>query len=391
MFNDPFLQCLALNALAVIGKTSGDLDTLLQEIITDLDCHTNTGRSILLQGSETIAQVARNPALETLAINQLGRLLGFRDRAVNDSALSAFSRLLHSDNDMIKRSSSDSAAMQRYRSRIVQCLENLDPSIRLRALDVILAIVNEQNVEKLVPEIMRYMKLVDTDFRTEIVAKLFSSIQRFAPSPTWNVETVLHLVIENGNFVGNDVITAFCRLITDNVEVRPMALEQTENVIVCYGSNQPLVQMAAFCIGEFEMTKSDAMNSLMQVAVLPKTTGLTVCYILTVLAKLAVRFGRISNAMIAMEKFSTDNRLEVQQRAGQVGRILSQNQVAADVFAPVDEEAAKAQPAAPPPQQQQTKQQTQMRASHSSNRMIWLIRWIRHRRARLHSAAHNSR
>ena len=84
---------------------------------------------------------------------------------------------------------------------------------------MILAIVNEQNVEKLVPEIMRYMKLVDTDFRAEIVAKLFSSVQRFAPSPTWNVEAVLHLVIENGNFAGNDVITAFCRLITDNVEV----------------------------------------------------------------------------------------------------------------------------------------------------------------------------
>ena len=127
--------------------------------------------------------------------------------------------------------------------------------------------------------------------------------------------------------------------------------------------------MAAFCIGEFEMTKSDAMNFLMQVAVLPKTTGLTVGYILTAVAKLAVRFGRISDAMIAMEKSSTDNRLEVQQRAGQVGRILSQSQVAADVFAPVDEEAAKAQPAAPPPQQQQT----QMRASHSGNRMIWLI------------------
>ena len=74
------------NALAVIGKTSGDLDTLLQEIITDLDCDTNTGRSILLQASETIPQVARNPALKTLAINQIGRLLGFRDPAVNYSA-----------------------------------------------------------------------------------------------------------------------------------------------------------------------------------------------------------------------------------------------------------------------------------------------------------------
>ncbi|OHT01365.1 AP-1 complex subunit gamma [Tritrichomonas foetus] len=337
LFNDPFLQCQALKALGLIHKKSDELDSLLQEIITDLDCHTNTGRSILIEATETIARAGKNPSLKTLAINQIGRLLGLKSAAVNYSALSAFSRLLHSDNDMINRSSSDSTAMQRYRSQIVKCLEHPDLSIRRRALDVISAIINEQNIVKLVPEIMKYMKLVDTEFRAEIVPKLFASVHRFSPDPRWTIDTIIHIVIDNASFIGNDIITSFCSLVTNNVNLRFVALEQLESVIGNYGTNQPLVQIAAFSIGEFETRNPSIIPTLLQTIVLPKQLGRTTCYILSALGKLAIRFNCAEEVMPCLQKFACDNRLDVQQRAGEMMRILS-SENAVDILVPMSDE-----------------------------------------------------
>lgn len=344
-FNDPFLQCQALKALGLIRKKSDELDSLLQEIITDLDCHTNTGRSILIEATETIAKAGKNPSLKTLAINQIGRLLGLKSAAVNYSALSAFSRLLHSDKDMINRSSSDSTAMQRYRSQIVKCLEHPDLSIRRRALDVISAIINEQNITKLVPETMHYMKLVDKEFRAEIVPKLYAAVQRFSPDAGWNIDTTIKLIIDNSAFIGNDVITNFCTLITNNPELRSFANEQLITAITSYGTNQPLVQIGAYCLGEFETRNgSSAIQTLLKLIVLPKQAGRTVCIILSALAKLAVRFNIYDEVNACLEKFSRDNRIEVQERAGEMLRIVAQQGVSAEILAPMADEVDEPEP-----------------------------------------------
>ncbi|OHT03254.1 Adaptin N terminal region family protein [Tritrichomonas foetus] len=324
LFNDPFLQCQSLKALGLIGQKSDELDSLLQEIITDLDCHSNTARSILLEAAETVKKAGKSQSLKTLAINQIGRLLELKNSAVIYSALSAFSRLLLS-NDIIDRTSSDSTAMQRYRLQIVKCLDHKDLSIRRRSLDVISAIINEQNVTKLVPEIIRYMKLVDTDFRSEIVPKIYQCVQRFSPDPAWNIDSTLHIIIDNSNFIGNDIISNFCNLLSKNIDLRSAALESLENVLTFYADNQPLIQIAAFCIGEYETRKVDVITNLLKVVVQPKQKSRTTCYILTALAKLATRFGgdMRTDVVKCLKKFSNDNRLDVQQRAGEMLRILN--------------------------------------------------------------------
>ena len=310
----------------------------------------------MIEATETIAKAGKNPSLKTLAINQIGRLLGLKSAAVNYSALSAFSRLLHSDNDMINRSSSDSTAMQRYRSQIVKCLEHPDLSIRRRALDVISAIINEQNITKLVPETMHYMKLVDKEFRAEIVPKLYAAVQRFSPDAGWNIDTTIKLIIDNSAFIGTDVITNFCSLLTNNPELRSFANEQLVSAITNYGTNQPLVQIGAYCLGEFETRNgNNAIQVLLSLIVLPKQAGRTVCIILTALAKLAVRFNNYDEVIKCLEKFSHDNRLDVQERAGEMLRIVNQQGISTEILAPMTDEVDEVDQA-PQVQQQQLKQ-----------------------------------
>jgi hypothetical protein len=48
-------------------------------------------------------------------------------------------------------------------------LSHKDNSIRIRALDVVSTVVDEQNVETIVSEVLEYIKLADSDFRVDLV------------------------------------------------------------------------------------------------------------------------------------------------------------------------------------------------------------------------------
>ncbi|KAK8878638.1 AP-1 complex subunit gamma-1 [Tritrichomonas musculus] len=360
LFNDPFLQCRALRALGKIHSRCNELDGILQEIITDLDCHSNTGRSILIEATETIKKVAKSQSLKTLAINQIGRLLELKNSAVIYSALSAFSKLLLTSNNndnadnstngalmMIDRTSADSVAMQRYRSQIVRCLDHPDISIRRRALDVVSAIINEDNVTKLVPEVFQFMQLVDNDFRGEIIPKLYAAIQRFSPDDAWNIDSTLHIIIDNPLFIGNDIITSYCSILADKPELRYVALDSIENVLSFYPTNQPLLQIASFSIGEYEARQeniSDAIKSFNEVITSqPKLNGRTISSILVCLAKLAFKGGKVNEVTKIITKYARDNRLDVQQRAGEMIRLLTSSSNLSYILAPMNEEDAAEQ------------------------------------------------
>jgi hypothetical protein len=51
----------------------------------------------------------------------------------------------------------DVAAVQRHRAVIVECLRDADVSIRRRALDLVYALVNAENVRPLTKELLNYL------------------------------------------------------------------------------------------------------------------------------------------------------------------------------------------------------------------------------------------
>ena len=51
----------------------------------------------------------------------------------------------------------DHAAVSRHRATIIGCLKENDPSIRRRALDIIITLVRMNNVEELVRELLQFM------------------------------------------------------------------------------------------------------------------------------------------------------------------------------------------------------------------------------------------
>lgn len=333
-FNDPFLLTKILKILSYLGTQTDELDDLLSTIVTGVDVRRNTGRTILFQAIQTIKVCAKKPSLRSLAYNQIGRLFSFKDANVLYSALSTFSRVLYGTGS-IDRSNADSVVLQRYKSQVVQCLSHRDPSIRRRALDVIVALVDANNVETLIPEVMSYLPMANAEFRTELVAKLFTSITRFAPNENWKFETVRQLIIESGAYVGADVITSFCKTIVTSDTIRDIAIVELAKDLAENSENQALIQVGAYCCGEYAEDAS-IIQTLKKIMTMPQTTIETNCYVLVAIAKLGEKLGLIDEAIQAISTFANNNNLELQQRSGELIRILRNGKLCGPLLAPAD-------------------------------------------------------
>ena len=336
IFNDPFLQIKTMQLLGMLGVHSKELDEALTFLVTTVDARRNTGRSLLLQAVETIGMAAKKQSLCGLAFNQVGRLLNHKEPNILYSVLSVFSRILYNGSEIIDRSSRDSLALQRYKSKIVHCLNHRDPSIRKRALNVVLALVDAQNVESLVPEIIDYLHLADADFRSEMIVKLYSVIQRFAPNPIWQFDIVHMLLIDSGNYVGNDILTSFCRLIATNDEVKNHAIPLLANTIYGYGGNQSLIKAASWVLGEFQIPDEQIIDMMIKILKMPQTQTETKCYLITALTKLSARLNNVVKAMELFEKLSRDQDIEIQQRSGEMMHILKHAELWNEMLAPPD-------------------------------------------------------
>ena len=337
-FNDPFLLLKIMRILAVIKKPSDDLDDVLVSIATGVDIRRNTGRSLLFQAVETIVATAKKPSLRGLAFSQIGKLFKYKEANILYSALSVFSRILYNGREIVDRTSGDSIALQRYKTLVVQCLNHKDASIRRRALDVVSALIDENNVQSLVPEVLDYVRLADKEFRIDLVAKIFTAVQRFAPSALWNFDTVHRIILENGNFVGSDLVTSFCKLISHNSNLHKYAVDTLASSMINNSSNQTLVQVASFVVGEFMTQDADTYDSLKRIMSMPQTTAQTKGYLITAIAKLAVRFGYKADAIEFFKSLLRSNALDVQQRAGELVKLLAKEPLCNEVLASIEQE-----------------------------------------------------
>lgn len=336
IYNDPFMQIKAMQALALLHRRSEELEGILQSIISSTESRRNTGRAILYQAVETIVAVSKKSALRGLAFNQVGRLLSMKDPNVLYSALSSFARVLYNEKTMISRGSADSMALQRYKTQIVNCLDHKDPSIRRRALDVISALIDEKNVTTLIPEILNFVKLADTEFRTELITKIYSATQRFAPDVLWNFDTVHQILIDSGNYVSSEIISNFCELITKTPKLQAHAVSKLSESLLHFSENQSLMQVSAFVIGEFALEDNGTAESFRQIVKLPQTSIETQLYIITALSKMAVRFGGDRTPTLQLfAELARSNNLEVQQRAGEMLQLLQIEGVGEQLLAPI--------------------------------------------------------
>ncbi|KAH0794775.1 Adaptin N terminal region family protein [Histomonas meleagridis] len=371
--SDPFLQIKVLEILQLLRSPSDELDEVLASIVSSADMRRSDSRAVLLQAVQTIVCVGKQPSLRTLAFNQIGKLLNSQDPNMLYSALNVFSRVLYANRDILDRTGSDALALQRHKGQIVRCLDNPDVSIRRRALDVISALIDVNNAERLVPEIIKYLHYADSEFRVELVSRVFIAIQRFSPNEKWNFDMILQILKESGGYVKSDIISSVCKIISRSKSMQTYAVSKLLPIIQESSTVQSLVQVGSWILGEYGEYNEEVEKTFLQILKLPQTSKETKSYILTALAKLSTRSPNGSNnnqqVIEALKKGSRNNDLDIQQRSGEYLRIISQTNNAENLLAPVPPyEEELNEDGQPQIQQNQTQQ--------NNNKLIDIDNWM---------------
>lgn len=243
---DPFLQVKILRLMRVLGEGNAEasdaMNVVLAGVATNTDNVRNVGNSILYECVNTIMGIDSEAGLRVLAINTLAKFLAHRDNNIRYVALNTLCTVVNIDMD----------AVQRHRNTIVDCLKDIDISIRRRALELVYSLVNASNVRVLVRELINFLQIADIEFRPDLTAKLCIVAEKYAPTPRWQIDTILRVMTISGEYVPEATCNALMALIAQNSEIQSYAVQKMYIALAADpASSQSLVKTAVWTIGEY--------------------------------------------------------------------------------------------------------------------------------------------
>ena len=261
--SDPFLQVQLLTLLRLLGtrneKASEEMSDVLSTITTGVDGSKNAGNAILYECVQTIMGIESDDQLRVLAINILGRFLLNRDNNIRYVALNTLSRCIVEQQKSGGALASDggansaSAALQKHRDTVVDCLKDPDISIRQRALELIYHLVNQSNVEALTAELLNYLVLCPREHRGDICTRILRVVERFSPDDRWRVDTLITMLTIAGREATSEVqSTSVIYISRASEDIHAYATHKLLKAIRDDdGSQRGLLVVGIWCIGEY--------------------------------------------------------------------------------------------------------------------------------------------
>ncbi|KAK3325321.1 adaptin N terminal region-domain-containing protein [Apodospora peruviana] len=338
---DPFLQVKILRLLRVLARgdvqLTEQINDILAQVATNTDSSKNVGNSILYEAVLTILDIEADAGLRVLGVNILGKFLSNRDNNIRYVAL----------NTLVKVVAIDTNAVQRHRNTILECLRDPDISIRRRALDLSFTLINESNVRVLIRELLAFLEVADNEFKPTMTSQIGIAADRYAPNKRWHIDTMLRVLTLAGNYVREQILSSFVRLIATTPELQTYAVQKLYTNLKKDITQESLTQAGAWCIGEYgdtllkggqyeeeelvqEVKEHEIIDLFSTILNSSYATQVTTEYIITALIKLTTRFSdpaQIERIRRLLQNHQTSLDVEVQQRAVEYGNIFAYDEI----------------------------------------------------------------
>ena len=338
---DPFLQVKILRLLRVLGRgdasTSEQINDILAQVATNTDSSKNVGNSILYEAVLTILDIEADSGLRVLGVNILGKFLSNKDNNIRYVAL----------NTLIKVVAVEPNAVQRHRNTILDCLRDPDISIRRRALDLSFTLINESNVRVLIRELLAFLEVADNEFKPAMTSQIGIAADRFAPNKRWHVDTMLRVLKLAGNYVKEQILSSFVRLIAQTPELQTYTVQKLYAALKEDISQEGLTLAAAWVIGEYgdallkggqyeeeelvkQVNEADIVDLFVTILSSSYAGQITTQYIVTSTMKLTTRLtnaAQIEKIRRLLQTYQTDLDVEIQQRAVEYNNLFSYDHI----------------------------------------------------------------
>jgi AP-1 complex subunit gamma-1 len=338
---DPFLQVKILRLLRVFGRgdarTSEQINDILAQVATNTDSSKNVGNSILYESVLTILEIEADSGLRVLGVNILGKFLSNKDNNIRYVAL----------NTLIKVVAVEPNAVQRHRNTILECLRDPDISIRRRALDLSFTLINESNVRVLTRELLAFLEVADNEFKPIMTSQIGVAADRFAPNKRWHVDTMLRVLKLAGNYVKEQILSSFVRLIATTPDLQTYSVQKLYASLKDDITQEGLTLAGTWVIGEYgdallrggqyeeeelvqEVKEGDIVDLFTTILNSSYATQIVTEYIITSAMKLTTRLtepAQIIRIRRLLSQRTSDLNIEIQQRAVEYGNLFAYDEI----------------------------------------------------------------
>ena len=338
---DPFLQVKILRLLRTLGRgdsrTSEQINDILAQVATNTDSAKNVGNSILYESVLTILDIEADSGLRVLGVNILGKFLTNKDNNIRYVAL----------NTLIKVVAVEPNAVQRHRNTILECLRDPDISIRRRALDLSFTLINEGNVRVLIRELLAFLEVADNEFKPIMTSQIGVAADRFAPNKRWHVDTMLRVLKLAGNYVKEQILSSFVRLIATTPDLQTYSVQKLYAGLKDDITQEGLTLAGTWVIGEYgdsllrggqyeeeelvkEVKEGDVVDLFETILNSAYSTQIVAEYIVTSAMKLTSRLqdpSQIDRIRRILSNRTSDLSIEIQQRAVEYGNLFAYDDI----------------------------------------------------------------
>lgn len=338
---DPFLQVKILRLLRVLGRgdarTSEQINDILAQVATNTESAKNVGNSILYESVLTILDIEADSGLRVLGVNILGKFLTNKDNNIRYVAL----------NTLIKVVAVEPNAVQRHRNTILECLRDPDISIRRRALDLSFTLINEGNVRVLIRELLAFLEVADNEFKPIMTSQIGVAADRFAPTKRWHVDTMLRVLKLAGNYVKEQILSSFVRLIATTPDLQTYSVQKLYAALKDDITQEGLTLAGTWVIGEYgdlllrggqyeeeelvqEIKESDIVELFTTILNSAYASQIVTEYIITSAMKLTARLkdpSQVDRIRRLLSNRTSDLSIEIQQRAVEYGNLFAYDDI----------------------------------------------------------------
>lgn len=139
---------------------------------------------------------------------------------------------------------------------VLKGLDDLDPSINKRSLDLLYLMCNQNNIHEIIEELLKYTEKTDLDIKEELVLKIAILAESFAPNLEWYLDVIISLLGNSGNFITDDIWWRCCQIVTGfgdkiNENLQKYSVSAIMHVLGTYNCSENLIKMASYILPEY--------------------------------------------------------------------------------------------------------------------------------------------
>eukprot|EP00794_Sanderia_malayensis_P018198 gene18198-20014_t len=206
--------------------------------------HSNSKNAVLFEAINLIIHMDNDQHLLIRSCNQLGNYLTHRETNLRYLALESLCAMSNSE------FSAD--AVRKHQETVIQALKNeLDVSVRQRAVDLLYAMCDISNATEIVTEMLDYLKHAVYSIREELVLKIAILAEKFATDYSWYVDTILELIRVGGDFVGEEVWYRVIQVIINRDDIQGYAAKTVFEALQSHDCHENMIKVGGYILGEF--------------------------------------------------------------------------------------------------------------------------------------------